>query len=79
MKVFPLLNVSFKSAIICPIISTFFSPIHNQDKSEYHTSQVGKVGYIISGIISKAGIQFDQSITDNEVFGFDRERQRKDE
>lgn len=30
-EIFPLLNVSFKSAIICPIVIAFFSPIQNQD------------------------------------------------
>ena len=31
-------NVSFKSAIICPIISTFFSPIQNQYQYEQHSA-----------------------------------------
>ncbi len=43
----------------------FFLSIHNQDKSEYHTSQVGEMRDIISGIIGKTGIQFNQSITEN--------------
>ena len=65
--------------IIVPISSIFFSPVHYQYKTEYHTTQVCEVRYIVVRIVGKTSVQFNQCISDNKVFGFYRKRQRKDE
>lgn len=54
IKTFPLRKASFKSAIICAMIVILFSPVHNQNKSEYHSSQMGKMCYVIIGVIGES-------------------------
>jgi len=39
-------------------------------KTEYHTTQVCEVRYIVVRIVGKTGVQFNQCISDNKVFGF---------
>ena len=61
-----------RASICCPISSIFFSPVHYQYKTEYHTTQVCEVRYIVVRIVGKTGVQFNQCISDNKVFGFYR-------
>ena len=54
------------------------SPVHDQDESEYHSSEMREVRHVVARIIGKTCIQFYQGISDNEEFCLDRERQRED-
>ena len=66
-----------RAAIVVPTLETSLSalcllaPIAEDEPSKEHSSEVGKVGYVAVG--GKGRVGFDESISNDEVFGFHRD------
>ena len=56
------------------MVSIFLPPIQNQEKSEQRPSQVGKVSHIVVTAIRDSHKELNQSVSDDKIFGFDRNR-----
>ena len=70
----PELKVRLRLVKISPIVYIFLFPIPNQEITEKHTAQVGKMRHGITTVVSDTHKQFGQSVKDHEIFCLDRNR-----
>ena len=64
----PELKVRLRLVKISPIVYIFLFPIPNQEITEKHTAQVGKMRHGITTVVSDTHKQFGQSVKDHEIF-----------
>ena len=74
VRIFPSANDCLILIKKLPMVSIFLPPIQNQEKSEQHPSQVGKVSHIVVTAIRDSHKELNQSVSDDKIFGFDRNR-----